>query len=66
MKKVKLKMPVSKADSFAVYCLENGINTVLSWSVSDFFDTSLYVVAGVTPEQETPFLASPWKQFIIQ
>lgn len=66
MKKVKLKMPISSVDAFALFLMENEINVVLSWSISDYFDTSFYCIAGVTEEQGVKLLASSFKKFIIQ
>lgn len=55
MKRIKITIPVSMDETVAQWLFENEIRMLLSYSVSDFFDSKLIVICGVPDEKVAAF-----------
>lgn len=55
MKQTKVKFPVGKVESFASYCYDNKIETLVTWSKDDFFDCFIFAVIAIPDEFSETF-----------
>jgi hypothetical protein len=55
MKRIKITIPVSMDETAAQWFFDNEVRMLLSYSISDFFDSKLVIICGVPDEKVTAF-----------
>lgn len=55
MKKVKIVIPQNQDDATAQWLFEKEVRVLLSYSISDFFDSKVVIICGVPDAALTEF-----------
>jgi hypothetical protein len=55
MKKFKLQIPLPKSEAAADFLYANEVRVMLSYSVSDFFDSKIIIICAVPDDKIASF-----------